>query len=74
MEGLGEDGGEGMEMSDRVTQLIKGDPPGLIIQIDPEFMAGRLVEKWNTYTFMHLIILIMVTPLQTPGIFIIPNI
>ena len=42
MEGLGEGGGEGVEVSDRVTQIIKGDPPGLIIQIYPDSVTGDI--------------------------------
>ena len=42
MEGLSEGGGEGVEESDRATQIIKGDPPGLIIQIYPDSVTGEI--------------------------------
>ena len=42
MEGLSEGGGEGVEVSDRVTQIIKGQLPGLIIHRDPDSVTGGI--------------------------------
>ena len=72
MEGLSEGGGEGVEVSDRVTQIIKGDLPGLIIHIDPDSVTGEIGRYSDLFIVMYYEILIIISA-QTPGLLIISN-
>ena len=72
MEGLSEDGGEGVEVSDRVTQIIKQDLPGLIIQRDPDSVTGEIGRYCDPFIVMYYGILIIIS-VQTPGLLINSN-